>query len=331
MSIATKHCPETNTQDPVTSAGFGSLLSLYNRRMPTYRFVAAALLCTSLCVSAQIPSALASDPAPDKANPASIQSFQLPSHGELLNAFIYIAAGATRHPVVVLLHGFPGNERNLDLAQTLRRAGYDVLYLDYRGSWGSPGNFSFSNSIEDVLSALAYIRDSANAARFHADPKRIVLIGHSMGGFLALNVAALDPAVSGVISISASDLSTGLTVSVPADNRDAVIKRIAAHLASQGMAPLTGCSPEGLAQEVYANAAKWNFVAIAPQLATRPVLVITSDDGLAQRSDQFVTTLRKLGNAQVQTLHFVTDHSYSDHRIALQETILKNLESIHFY
>jgi 5-enolpyruvylshikimate-3-phosphate synthase len=59
------------------------------------------------------------------------------------------------------------------------------------------------------------------------------------------------------------------------------------------------------------------------------VLVITSDDGLARPSDQLVTTLRKLGDTQVQDLHFSTDHSYSDHRIALQEAILKSLDSIH--
>ena len=81
--------------------------------------------------------------AQQRSNPASMQSFQIPSHGALLNAFVYVAAGAGPHPVVVLLHGFPGNERNLDLAQDIRRAGWDVLYFDYRGSWGSPGDFSF--------------------------------------------------------------------------------------------------------------------------------------------------------------------------------------------
>jgi pimeloyl-ACP methyl ester carboxylesterase len=65
-----------------------------------------------------------------------METFQIPSHGALLNAFVYVAAGAGPHPAVVLLHGFPGNERNLDLAQDMRRAGWDVLYFDYRGSWG---------------------------------------------------------------------------------------------------------------------------------------------------------------------------------------------------
>ncbi|HEY3825723.1 MAG TPA: hypothetical protein VGL82_14260 [Bryobacteraceae bacterium] len=98
----------------------------------------AAVLIASL--SAVMPAIAqnptVTDPAADKANPAAMQSLQIPSHGALLNAFVYVAAGAGPHPTVVLLHGFPGNERNLDLAQSVRRAGWNVIYFDYRGSWG---------------------------------------------------------------------------------------------------------------------------------------------------------------------------------------------------
>jgi len=76
------------------------------------------------------------------ADRAAMQTMQIPSHGVLLNALVYIAAGAGPHPAVILLHGFPGNERNLDLAQDMRRAGWDVLYFNYRGAWGTPGDFS---------------------------------------------------------------------------------------------------------------------------------------------------------------------------------------------
>jgi len=135
-----------------------------------------------------------------------MQSFQLPSHGALLNAFVYIASGATPHPTVILLHGFPGNERNLDLAQSIRRAGWNVLYFDYRGSWGSPGAFSFTHCIEDTQSAIDYLRNPVHAAQLRADPRTIVLIGHSMGGFMALQAGALDPAITAVITVSAADL-----------------------------------------------------------------------------------------------------------------------------
>lgn len=50
------------------------------------------------------------------------------SHGNRLNGIVYLANGAGPHPTVVLLHGFPGNEKNLDLAQALRRDGFNVLF-----------------------------------------------------------------------------------------------------------------------------------------------------------------------------------------------------------
>lgn len=274
-------------------------------------------------------AAITSDPAPDKAAPAAMQSFQLPSHGALLNAFVYIAAGEGPHPVVLLLHGFPGNERNLDLAQALRRAGYDVLYFNYRGSWGSPGSFSFGNGIEDTLAAAAYMRDPVNAAKFRADPKKIVVVGHSMGGFMALNAAAQDPAIAGVVTISAADLGMSKLKNVPAQYRDTAVKAASSNLAAQGMAPLAGCTPESLALEASNNAAKWNFVDLASKLATRPVLVITSDDGLAAGSDQLVAALKKIGDTQVKAVHIADDHSYSAHRIALEQDVLEGLDAMH--
>ncbi len=293
--------------------------------------VIAAALFSLLAVGGAFAqtAAITTDPTPDKAAPAAMQSFQLPSHGALLNAFVYIASGAGPHPVVLLLHGFPGNERNLDLAQVLRRAGYDVLYFNYRGSWGSPGNFSLGNSIEDTVAAIAYMREPANAAKFRADPKKIVLVGHSMGGFMALNAGARDAAVSGIITISAGDMATRRLGSVPAAGRDAAVKTVGQHFAAEGMAPLAGCTPEGIALEAYENASKWNFVSLAPKLASRPMLVITSDDGLATASDELVAALHKLGDVQVKTAHIADDHAYSASRIALAQQVVGGLAAMH--
>jgi uncharacterized protein len=292
--------------------------------------LSAALLIASLSivVPTHAQSAITTDPAPDKANPAAMQSFQLPSHGALLNALVYIASGAGPHPTVILLHGFPGNEKNLDLAQAIRRAGWNVLYFNYRGSWGSPGDFSFTHSIEDTHSAIAFLRDPANAAKFRSDPKSIVLVGHSMGGFMTLQASANDPAIKALATISAADFSIGRLQSLPAAEHDAAVKGLAAHLASEGMAPLAGTSPESLANELIANTAKWNFVGLAPNLATRPILVLTSDDGLAPANDALVEALHKAGNQQVKETHMATDHAYSDHRIALQQAILDFLNSL---
>ncbi len=59
----------------------------------------------------QLPSALTQDPPADKAYPAAMQSFQIPSHDGKLDALMYIAAGSGPHPTVVLLHGFLATNR----------------------------------------------------------------------------------------------------------------------------------------------------------------------------------------------------------------------------
>jgi pimeloyl-ACP methyl ester carboxylesterase len=299
-------------------------------------FAVAALLCVSsslplrgqLQAADPVSVAITADPTPDKTNPAAMQTFQIPSHGALLNALTYVAAGPGPHPVVLLLHGFPGNEKNLDLAQTLRRAGWDVVYFDYRGSWGSPGDFSFTHSLEDTNSAIAYIRDPANAKKLRADPNYIVLIGHSMGGFMALQAGANDPAIKAIVAISAADFGASQLQSIPAGQHDAAVKGLAAHLAEEGMAPLARCTPEGLAREVVANAAKWAFPSLVPKLMSRPLLVVTSDDGLAPVNDALVEALRSAGDTRVTTTHMPTGHSYSDHRIALQQAVLDALSSL---
>ena len=123
------------------------------------------------------------------------------SNGTRLNTVMFLASGAGPHPTVLLLHGFPGNEKNLDLAYVLRRAGWNVLFPHYRGSWGSGGNFSFSNAIEDTQAALNFLREPANVKKYHIDPTRIVLIGHSMGGLMAAYTAARDPGSTTVIEL----------------------------------------------------------------------------------------------------------------------------------
>jgi len=269
----------------------------------------------------QIPTAIASDPASDKANPAAMQTFQLPSHGSLLNALVYVAAGAGPHPVVILLHGFPGNEKNLDLAQAIRRAGWDVLYFDYRGSWGSPGDFSFTHCIEDTQAAIAYMRDPANAKKLRADPARIVLIGHSMGGFMANYAGAQDSTIAAVGMISAANMGA-MQMWERTAGHAATAESIGESLAKEGMAPLAGCTPESLGREILANHERWDFIASAAKLASRPVLVVTSDDGLAPSNGAFVEAVEKAGNGKVTAVHMATDHSYSDHRIALETAVL---------
>jgi dipeptidyl aminopeptidase/acylaminoacyl peptidase len=151
-------------------------------------------------------TSISTDPAADSANPASLVEIIVPSHGAQLLGALYTPAGPGPHPAAIIFHGFPGYEQNLDLAQALRRAGYDVLAVHYRGSWGVTGSFSYTHAIEDADAEVEWISSAQVSAKYHIDPARIVVIGHSMGGYMALSSAARHPEVMAAVSISGASI-----------------------------------------------------------------------------------------------------------------------------
>jgi uncharacterized protein len=281
--------------------------------------IAVIFLTVSLPVrSQQVPSAITADPARDKEFPAAMEAPDILSHGARLNAVFYLASGAGPHPVVLLLHGFPGNEQNMDLAYAMRRAGWNVLVPHYRGSWGSAGTFSFTNAIEDTQGAVQFLRDPENTKKYRTDASKIVIVGHSMGGFLGLYATAHDPAILGMAAISAWNL--GPAAARPDDEH----RTKSYHDASPRLA---GTTPEGMLAEAKQNSAKWNYVDWAPELKTRSVLVVESSDGNVPDNKAMAEALRKAGDARVTEIAMETDHGYNDHRIALQTAILEWLRS----
>ena len=282
-----------------------------------------SLMLTAFAVSLTAATVRVEAQAVKQNDRAAMEAVQIPSHGALMNGIVYVAAGAGPHPVVLLLHGFPGNEQNLDLAQEIRRAGWDVLFFHYRGSWGSPGDYSFSNGIEDTAAAVAYLRDPAIARKLRADASRIVMLGHSVGGFNAVEAGSADPKVMAIGIVSAADMGGRVPEHIPKLAEGMARKKVAEALALQGMAPLHGCTPEGLAQDVLDHAAEWRFTGKAKAIAPRPFLAITSDDGNAAANNALADAVRAAGDTQVTTEHFATDHSYSDKRQEMSAAVVK--------
>jgi pimeloyl-ACP methyl ester carboxylesterase len=267
-----------------------------------------------------MPDALFRDPPADLDFPAETVAEAIPSHGANLNAVLYVAAGAGPHPAVLLLHGLPGNEQNIDLAQSVRRAGWNVLTLHYRGSWGTPGSFSFAHCLEDAAAAVEWLRGVGASTHHRIDSRRIVAIGHSMGGFVAAYLTAGDPSIAGACLISGVDL--GQAFGMPSrDQAEEVIDDNVGF--GDGLHILSGTSPHALASEAEANAASWRLDVLAAKLVHRPLLLITSDDGFADGSDALATAVGQLGGVELERVHLATDHSYSDRRIALQVKVLR--------
>ncbi|MBV8687446.1 MAG: alpha/beta hydrolase [Alphaproteobacteria bacterium] len=266
---------------------------------------------------AQIDPAVYTDPPHDKAHPAGMEVLHIPSGGVSLNGVAYTAAGPGPHPVLVLMHGLPGNEKNLDLAQAVRRAGWTVVTFNYRGSWGSPGRFSFAGNLADARAVLAFLRDPAEAAKLGIDPKRLVVAGHSMGGWVAAMTAERDPSLAGAILISAANMGgrTGPraeTVALMADN----------------MESLAGVTAQGMADEVIAHAAAFDWTAAAARLAGKPLLVLTSDDGLAPEAGALAARVKAEPGARVAVVHAATDHGWSGTRIRLEHEVISWLRTL---
>src|SRR5947208_15123462 len=93
----------------------------------------------------------------------------IPSAGVHLNGVVYVAQGRGAHATVVFLDGFPGDEKNADLAQAVRRAGFNALVFYYRGSGGSRGAYSYSHVLEDVTAARTWLREHASADSVRVD------------------------------------------------------------------------------------------------------------------------------------------------------------------
>jgi pimeloyl-ACP methyl ester carboxylesterase len=293
----------------------------------TIIFLFVALLSQA---HAQLPAALTQDPPADKAFPAATSSFQIPSHDGKLNAMVYIASGRGPHPTVVLLHGFPGNEKNLDLAQAIRRDGWNVLFFNYRGSWGSPGAFSLTHALEDTESAVAYLREPVNAARLRVDPAFLVLGGHSMGGMISSIIGGRDHGLKGIALISAANMPGRFLPAMQNGRPNPDPAPLAHHLDEMGTYPLAGCTSDSLARELIAHAIEWDLPTQAAGLATHPLLAVSSDDGLAPATDELLTRVHSIeAAAPVTSVHIHTDHSYDDSRIALEDAFVGWLETLH--
>ncbi|MHC1478775.1 alpha/beta hydrolase [Frateuria aurantia] len=253
---------------------------------------------------------------------------KIPSHGAMLNGFMYTAAGSQAHPVLVLLHGFPGNERNLDLAQAARRAGWDTLYFDYRGSWGSGGRFSFAHALEDVDQVLAFIRSPPVRQRWHLDTSRIALLGHSMGGGLALLATERDPGIRCTAALAAWNFGAEARLWQRQPGSRQEQEAYFSQVTDPDAGPLRSTGG-ALRDELLQAPPEWDFVQNAQRLRGRPLLLVADTRTAADMATYtaLLARLHALMADKVTALTYVDDHPFSAHREALQQQLLAWLAS----
>lgn len=155
------------------------------------RFILMAFLMTATAMADPPPKLLTwpdltqrSRPAPDATVGYGDDPYQ--------KVDVWLPKGPGKHPVVLMVHGGCWTTSIADrtlmnwIADDLRRRGIAVWNIDYRGvdrpGGGYPGAFLDAGAAADLL--------AASAGRFKLDTSRVVAVGHSAGGHLALWLTA---------------------------------------------------------------------------------------------------------------------------------------------
>lgn len=287
------------------------------------RHTLMGLCATLLLVLPVAPQAagLAGDPHADPQYPSAMVELNIPSAGSRMPALLYQANGAGPHPTVLLLHGFPGNEKNLDIAQALRREGFNVLFFHYRGAWGAEGVYSINQLADDTLAALAFLRKPTNSATLRIDTDRLSLLGHSLGGFTALAAGSRDAKLACVGALSPANVGLW-KMGIDTEDRNSL--RLLSYADTLYM--LDGFSATALLEQLRsASLEAVDTRAFGPGLRGKSVfMIVGNQDRVTSPEVMFwpvVKEYKKVAGLKLESHIISGDHAFSWSRLALTRLI----------
>lgn len=147
----------------------------------------------------------------------SMQQIELTSgDSETVPGLLTMAAGDTRSPGVLLLHGFNSRKERMadSIGSALERRGVSSLAIDlplHGSREGDIETMTFTNPLALVAKWRLALREADDSLAFLAahpkiDPARIAVAGYSLGAFLALSAAASSELVRAVALAAGGDL-----------------------------------------------------------------------------------------------------------------------------
>ena len=245
-------------------------------------------------------------------------------HGKLL-ATLYSAGGEGPHPTILLLHGIPGCEQNLDLAQAFRRAGFHVMTFHYSGSWGSSGNYSLQNDLDDAETVLDFI---LNDTTYGFDKEKIYAAGHSLGGFVCGQITARRSEIKGAALLMPCNIGRIGKITQNDPENAKVLKDVL----NDSVNWLTGLTEDCLYKEAIEHEKEFAIEYQASALSRKPLLCITGSlDICTPKKEQLQPVLdarKGFSGTMASTLEYPTDHFFSDYRLEICDVVtgfFKNL------
>jgi len=280
------------------------------------KFILSFLLLVSTNAFAQSESIVLSDLKWDITSPARSTELFIPSGNSQIAGLIYSANGLQKHPTLLLLHGYPGNERNLDIAQIVRSHGWNVIYFDYRGSWGSQGKFSFKNSVEDVVNVVAFCNKYQDSLKI--DTSNIVLFGHSMGGWVVLKALQELPTIKKGFALSTWNIGDYYkNVSTEKE-----MLRLANDPNGVGKYFVLNTSLKDLYTPVLKDQTYFNLLNDIKSLADKQIIMIDEHE----KNSQLAAKMKESNKSYFDYSVWQTDHVFTNKRISLINKIITFLE-----
>jgi dipeptidyl aminopeptidase/acylaminoacyl peptidase len=134
--------------------------------------------------------------------PKGVSVVTYPSGNLSLKAWVKLPDKAPEHaPVVVFLHGgFAFGAEDFEMAEPFRKAGFAIVVPILRGENGQAGQYSMLyDEVGDAIAAAEFVSKQS-----YADPARIYLAGHSVGGTIAMLSGMASSKFKAVASFSGS-------------------------------------------------------------------------------------------------------------------------------
>ena len=280
------------------------------------KFLLSSLLFVSTNAFAQSESIILNDLKWDMTSPASSTELFIPSGNSQIAGLIYNANGLQKHPTLLLLHGYPGNERNLDIAQVVRSRGWNVIYFDYRGSWGSQGKFSFKNCVEDVVNVVSFCNKYQDSLKI--DTSNIVLFGHSMGGWVCLKALQELPTIKKGFALSTWDIAKDFkNVS---NEKEMLIIANDPNIAGKYF--VLNTSLKDLYIPVLQDKTYFNLLNDAKSLGDKQIIMIDEHE----KNSQLAEKIKESNKLYFDYSVWQTDHSFTNKRASLINKVLAFIE-----
>jgi dipeptidyl aminopeptidase/acylaminoacyl peptidase len=239
-----------------------------------------------------------------------VEDVSIPCGGVRLLGRLYRPNDESVYPAVAICHGFPGDTKNMDLAEELALNGVAVLIFYYMGAWGSGGEFRLTNLVPSTTAAVKYLRGLG-----FVDPDRVGLISLSMGTVPLTKCMSVDPSLrTGVLMSPASDLKPW--------SQEQYLDNIVPVFLKMAEGKLAGWTEEKLRLDVReAASSELNPIETVMEIHAPLMVVLGTNDTVTMPPD-----IRRLYEAANEPKKLVeiegADHEFSEHRIPLQKVVI---------